>query len=294
MEILKNHEPTIYFEVPFSLTTASFTVSKNGAQLGGSSPASVSNGVAAVSIPYAVTASDGDVTVTLTFLHQSQSYQQQKKLEVVTPYLSRRDIRYIVGEEATNEEVEMIESSVRLIINAHCGQNFGKYIGSHSVTGSGEGVLRLPQRLISLTDINDNDYWANVVNLRGGGWFLQVKTVGVPTVRADLDGWHYDPSRGVISTPWSGGYNSFLFNQEYVINGVWGWEDVPAAVREAAKLLVNDYACGDNNYRDRFLTSMTAADWRIQFHEGAFSHTGNVRANQLLSEYVLRRGWLVL
>jgi len=80
----------------------------------------------------------------------------------------------------------------------------------------------------------------------------------------------------------------------YPISGVWGYEAVPESVKEAARLLVNDYACADSQYRDRYLTSMTAADWRIQFNSGAFVRTGNVRADQLLSEYVTTRGWGVI
>lgn len=294
MEILKNSEPVVYFEVPNSLTSALFVVRKNDVQVGASAAATVSDGVAEVAIPYAATTTDGTVEVTLSFTYAANNYEQVQKYEVVTPYLTKSEIKYIVG-DATDHEIEMIERAVRLIINAHCGQNFGKYIGPLNVTGGGESILRLPRRLISLNNINDNDYWSGAVNVRGGGWFLQTKTIGVPSIRADYYGYHYNPNTGVISAPpLSGVFGPFLENYEYVIDGTWGWDEVPEAVREAARLLVNDYACGDNNYRDRFLTSMTAADWRIQFHEGAFTNTGNVRANQLLSEFVLRRGWLVV
>jgi hypothetical protein len=81
---------------------------------------------------------------------------------------------------------------------------------------------------------------------------------------------------------------------QYNISGQWGWNSVPAAVQEAAALLAHDYACADVLYRDRYLTSMTAADWRIQFNAGAFSDTGNVRANQLLEEYVIKNNWVAI
>jgi hypothetical protein len=148
----------------------------------------------------------------------------------------------------------------------------------------------LPSRLINLEDVaNANGYFT----VSDDGWTLRTLTWGVPPVKADYYGLHMHVG-GVIHNPnnvkigsWSDGY-------EYEVTGTWGWEFVPQPVKEAARLLAADYADPDSEYRDRYLTSMTAADWRIQFHSGAFQKTGNVRADQLLSQYVLKSGWAVV
>lgn len=257
------------------------------------------------SLPFKLVKNDHKLRVNWKFTYTENSttyeYDESTYVEVVTPILTPEEIRAILDDPdisyvATDEEVERIEKAVRYIIQAHTGQFFGKYVGKQSVTGSGDSYLRMPMRLISLTSINDNVTYANNLAVRGDGWYLKSKTWGIPSIRADYDGWHENPytSPAPIAAPYSSYTRPFLENVEYEIDGVWGWNSVPAAVKEAAKLLVNDYACADSSYRDRFLTSMTAADWRIQFHEGAFSNTGNVRANQLLAEYVLRRGWVVV
>ena len=53
------------------------------------------------------------------------------------------------------------------------------------------------------------------------------------------------------------------------------------------KLLVNDYACGEQMYRDRFLQSYKNADWRLQYYSAAYYDTGNARANLLLAPWVV-------
>ena len=239
---------------------------------------------------------DGTLRVTWTFtIPGAGSYTEEQVYDVVTPILPISEIKEII-ESDSDEDAITIEKATRNIIKAHCGQDFGKYVGQISVSGSGEPNLRLPRRIISITSINGATTMNNTVAVRGNGWYLMSKNRGVPSIRADFDGWHENPytSEVPIFAPYASQYYSFTRNREFVIDGVWGWESVPASVTEAAKLLVNDYACGDSIYRDRYVASLTAADWKLQFNDGAFVDTGNVRANQLLAEYVLQRGWVVI
>ena len=258
-------------------------------------------------LPFALVQYDRNLEIRWQFnyVEDSQTYEYKNStyVEVVTPILQLNDISEILYEDSDEEpdadEVADLEKAVRHVIQAHTGQSFGKFVGKVSVTGSGEPYLRLPRKLISFTSLNGSTHWTSSLAIRGSGWYLRSKYIsGPPPVRADWDGWNeanaYYSGRVPIVAPYSRATTKFVENVEYEIDGVWGWNYVPAQVAEAAKLLVNDYACADNNYRDRFLTSMTAADWRIQFHDGAFSNTGNVRANQLLAEYVLHRGWVVI
>ena len=194
-------------------------------------------------------------------------------------------------ETSSDEEIKAVEASVRHIINAHTGQSFGKHKDIKTVRGAGGNSLALPERLLSVNKINGIAMPASFT-LDADGWYITHQIYGIPPLRADYYGIH--ESNGVIENPYGVKASQFLKDAKFVIDGTWGWDSVPEAVTEAAKLLINDYGSGDSMYRDRYLVSMTAADWRIQFNRGAFSKTGNVRADQLLGDYVLKRGWAVI
>lgn len=215
-------------------------------------------------------------------------------IEVVTPILSPREIRDIDPVVfADDAEVNKIERAVRHVINAYTGQEFGHYLGTLKATGSGGTAISMPRRLLDITHLNDEAISPAHISIEADGYILRHYPWGVPPVKADYHGLHMHVG-GVIHNPNDVRLATFKSSRQYKIKGRWGWETIPAPVKEAAKLLVNDYACADSQYRDRYLVSMTAADWRIQFHSGAYQRTGNVRADQLLSDFVVTRGWGVI
>lgn len=237
-----------------------------------------------------------EVTWTITYTENSNPHTSVKKttLDVIEPILSKSEIRNIDASVfATDAEATKIERAVRHVIQAYTGQEFGLFVGTEKIRGSESSALFLPRRLISLEGVNGGLFPTGYEVDPSGYVLRKAGPWGVPPVKADYFGLHMHTG-GVIHDPNNVRYHLWRAKNVYEISGRWGYEEVPEAVREAAKLLVNDYACADSQYRDRYLTSMTAADWRIQFHSGAFVRTGNVRADQLLSDYVLTRGWGVI
>ena len=303
MELLTNTVPQVRFDYPDPTTTPpTATYSVNGGT-NTSLTVTPATGYATAKLPYQ--ASDANIKVDWSFTVGGMPYTQTQYYDIVTPLLSPTQVRDIIGTNASDDDVLAAEASARYIIQAYTGQSYGKYVGPLSITGSGDTVLRMPRRLITLNTINGNNILPQWVTLRGGGWFIVSRIIGVPTVRADYDGWNeataypgipLQNQPGVIAAPPRNprALVPFVTGLEYVVDGVWGWDFVPAPVQEAAKLLVNDYACGDSVYRDRYISSISGPDWTIRFNDGAFTSTGNVRADALLADYKLRRGWTVL
>lgn len=294
---------TAYLDVPTSIVpvggSMEVVVLKNGVQAATISTVVYEDGRYSVTIPFFLVQEDGELEIQWAFNYtengETYPFSASTFLNVVTPYAPIREIKAMLEDEDdfTDEDIRDVERATRHIINAFTGQMFGHTTATFSVRGNGKSSLPLPARLINLHTVNgvaDSGQWFPV---KGEGWYLGVPPLGLPTVRSDFWGLHQHHG-GVIHNPNNVKAEVFNANAVYNLTGEWGWKRVPRKVEEAAKLLINDYATGDTVYRDRYLTSMTAADWRIQFHSGAFRQTGNVRADQLLNDYVLQRGWMVL
>lgn len=301
MEIYRQTTNRVEFEAPEPTTLVTATVRLNDGEPiavpvsgGNENPALRTR---YITIPYVQ--NEGVVTVEWSYTGQSLTEDAlvsgqvviTDTFDVVTPILSPKEI-LDVWDTATPTEIAQIEPAVRHIINAHTGQTFGKYVGKVRVRGANNGSLLLPRKLMRINTVNGGSA-SDFYDIVGDGFYLTYYPMGVPPIKADYYGLHMHRG-GVIHNPNNVKWGVFEASRVYEIDGEWGYDEVPSRIKEAAKLLINDYASADTAYRDRYLTSMTAADWRIQFNSGAFSKTGNVRADQLLSDYVLQRGWAVL
>jgi hypothetical protein len=249
------------------------------------------------SIPLFLTQNDQDLKVEWSFNYvdvdgKTYLFKETTNVSIVTPILSLVTIIEILGSTTTNSEAMAVERMVRHIISAHTGQNFGLLEGSKLVSGKGGNTIALPARLLELTKVNGMAVSSKPYRISGSGWYLTTPDWGVPGIKADYYGLH--EINGQISNPNGVALLGFHTGFEYTVEGKWGWYEVPEAIKEAARLLVNDYACNDSVYRDRYLNVVSASDWRVEFNAGAFAQTGNVRADQLLSNFVLKRGWAVV
>ena len=275
-----------------------------------------------VVLSMADTNNEGDIEVYWNFKMDGVEVEKYDHFSVVTPYLTISEIKKI-WPEATDEEIIEVESVVRHIINAHTGQSFGYGVKTLTVEGHGETALRLPERLIEITGFSTltSNLNPKAVIIVSDGWYIKKSWASeLSTNTSDSEYWgdyrdgvfdnniYMDPdgngqppflgplgSRpgGVIVAPGTGRATPWLNDYPFKITGKWGYKTIPAPVKEAAKLLANDYACSEIMYRDRYLESIKSADWRLQFSSRAWEYTGNVRADQLLSEFVLL-DWAVI
>jgi hypothetical protein len=330
MELLRGTAPKVKFYGPTPDTEiASATYSVNGVApvTGTFTPVANETSTWEMQLPY-ISTDDNFVEVVWEFTipGTTGTFSETFSYETVTPYLSKQEIKAIVGPDATDEEVWDVEAAVRHIINANTGQKFGfDRNKTLTVEGHGEQALRLPERLVVLTGLSTltSNLDPQAAIITSDGWYLKkawANELGPRTtasvywgdytndnpfdnnIYSDPNGDGLSPfvgplsSRpgGVIVAPGTSG-RATPWKQDYPfdITGDWGYVSVPEPVRAAAKLLINDYACAEQAFRDRYLESMKAADWRLQFNSRAWESTGNVRADQLLSEFVMM-DWAVV
>lgn len=214
--------------------------------------------------------------------------------QVITPLVPLSRLRTLFDNTNwTDLELKELEEKVRVYIESYTGQTFGYEIGSKRVVGNGEKRLILPKRLLKFDTITGG--LPGFFTVSSDGWQLLIRNKNLLEIKeAPPEEFMESPiymTHGVIAVP-EAYWRQFRTGTEYLVSGEWGYYTVPAEIQEAALLLANDYACGDNIYRDRYLDTIKSGDWNMKFNPGAYRGTGNARADQLLDRY--RRWGMVI
>ena len=285
MEIYRDTSGVATLEHPVTGTlTADIS---RGSEVISANQAVTSNGsIHTTPIDWSLTEYDG----TLTINWKKTGFSRVTYEEVVTPIVPLSVLDAIMDGVEQDDQYDA-ERIVRRIVEAYTGQSFGKFRGTKQVAGNDSTQLALPNPLISFTTMTDDNFNYDPAGflIRGEGWFLAQTPGGWYTIKDAppedvLDQFSYS---GVIVAPGAVKKRDFSYTSVYAITGDWGYVSIPVGVVEAAKILLNEYACQDSSYRDKYLHSMKSADWRIEFNQMAFDGTGNLKADQLLEPYKL-------
>ena len=281
MELYKNKVNTIEFRNPEPNGQVLASATFNGVPVQ-VAPEHVGGGLYRLSLPWVTTS--GVYNVVWTFATQGRGMlTKTESYRVITPLLETQEIRdeLELGQETTDAQIVLQERRVRRIIENHCGQVFDETQETLMVRGRGESMLWLPKRLLvplQVTDTRSGLPWTGFA-VEEDGWALRRTT-----------GEYYDTITSVapIYAPYQyGGVNAkWPSKVAWAITGSWGWSEVPESVREAGLVLLEQRMCNQSAYRDNYLSSMKAADWRFDIAPDAFAGTGNVVSDQLLKDYV--------
>lgn len=297
MEIYRNSSnATVSIKAPVTLTAAVVRFISNGLVLHEASTVTF-DGVDtySVTIPWHITRQDQDFIVEWTYSFDEHgvphTLTERVEVQIVTPLLSLDEIARIAEKElpADLDYVTDLERKVRFAIQTISGQNFGKWYGVMSSSGNGSNRLLLPAPILDFTRLSFDgairSNWGLTIIL--DGWGLSGGTVEINSIKQAppdwmLDRFDYD---GKIRAPMVYDAHRFHDGVEYVVEGLWGYRDVPADIKQAARLLVSDYACDESLWRDRYIDSIRAGEWRFEFNPNAFTGTGNVQVDQILANY---------
>jgi hypothetical protein len=232
-------------------------------------------------IPYKITHLDGEFDVVWTYSLEGDTYTRRDTHNVVTPLFTKDElVAYDSMFSALTDEQEVqLELLVRKIIESYTGQSFGYREGSVKSYGNGDSVLLSNQRVISLD--------ANGYKITNNGYGIESISPFYSEIQVDSFEESVQFANGVITPSTVGVNRIFRNNVLYTITGKFGWPSVPEKVKQAALILANEFSCDENTWRDRYIKSVRAADWRFDFGSGAYTGTGSLNADQLLAEYVV-------
>jgi hypothetical protein len=294
MNVDRDSNATVVFEHPFEGPLTAF-VYRGDSLIMTSDPIMPAAGRYSINLTFRETQFDGELIVEWRGLDGPLAFLRKQSVNVVTPLVPITRLRTLFHDTNwTDAELRELENTVRIFIESYTGQTFRYELTTVNLTGTGEKRVALPKRLIKLNEISGGP--VGYFSISTDGWYLYIGNKNLLTIKEAppeeyLEGTTF-MTHGVIVVPDSY-WKQFRVGAQYTIDGEWGYYSVPEDVQEAAMLLANDYACGDNLYRDRYLTTIKSSDWNMTFNQGAYRGTGNARADSLLEPY-RRQGMIII
>lgn len=279
MEIYRNQPTTVTFRAPLPDGVYSIEVKspRHTSLVQSVTPQhSVAHEGSVLNIPvdFQHTWYDGDIDFSITVQGGTPTTEHtySEYATVVTPLFTWADLGSEYPQNATPE----LERLVRHVVEAYTGQYFGKRY-EKVFASSHEQIVRFERPLIMLTDMSWEGRYAPLST-----------TLSPPKIPYET----IDDGFSIVMN-WDG-YDVKTDSLWVIRNkcprivtleGFFGYDRVPADVKEAAILIAGVWGCKQGVWRDRFIQIMRSADWSIQYNERVFASTGSATADQLLSKY---------
>jgi hypothetical protein len=247
----------------------------------------------------------GSSIYSITFTADSTSYDRNIKLEIITtssanayneiqnislirPYasVSRIESLATIPPNTASSTLLKLERRARLSLNAFIGHSFYKLKKDLTVYGNNTDVLTLPENLYRIDKIYEDDllvyerdnsdvqleYPIEIADSKN-----RIKIVNTSSKSKDT----------AESPIFSVFYYQGVFKKDhaYRIDGIWGWDYIPADIEQATALLVEDYLCNDFNIRNKNIAELSNDSYDIKYGSDFATGTGNLAVDNLIAHY---------
>ena len=253
-----------------------------------------------ITIPYLLTLSDKKLKVTWSYLVDSMAGFEVQTIDIVTPYVNISDVieDLNIGTDQSDpnyksyHELQLAEKYARNLIEFHTNQKFYSYTGTQIVYGHGSDILPLPIRIEDVSDLYQEDIALYSNGQTTDNWILEPivseSNYSIRVKRTDLQDNTVYTANGLIPPSINDRGYSGVFKKDlrYTVNGTFGWKDVPDNVKEACKILMQQYFEQDRAWKDKYVKNISTFDWKFEFSDRAVNGTGSLYADQLLAPYV--------
>ena len=263
------------------------------------------NGLYQIFLPTSITNKTRELKVSWTYAISGLTQTKEHKLFVVQPYTDLAQASTVMGigndlsdpNYKSYDELFAAEKYARKVIENYTGQEFYQYYETHSVYGTDSDTLSLPSRITNLyklysndvlleDNINNIDNWNYQVDITESGFGIRINRAAM------LDNTVYT-ANGMVPPSIHDSPGIFQRGVRYTVFGKFGWETVPDEVELACIELMKDYFSKDNLWRNKYVNKISTFDWDFEYGSGATSGTGNLYADQLLSDYVVSKVLLI-
>lgn len=242
--------------------------------------------------------SAGRYRADFTYTVSGTSYSQSQYINVYTPYL---DIDTFFADHPELEtdyydQFDKLEKRVRNIINTFCGQSFQFYPNKFMILqGSGKKTMHLPLPISTLRKVTANigDEDEEVIHDSTDATLNHIEKSREPhnfqsSYYIQFRKSYLEKTQRIIYE------SNFDENNDFKIEGDFGWQFVPNNIEQAADLLMVDAMSDDSEIRRRGVIEVqydtvrynmtgSSSDSKASF----FETTGNIDADVLLMDYTL-------
>jgi hypothetical protein len=262
-------------------------------------------GVYNLNLPINATYKSRELKLAWSYTVAGNSQLREHKLYVVQPYIDLAQAGGVLdfGNDPsdpnykTYDQIIAAERYARKVIENYTGQKFYNYSDTCSVYGTDSDTLSLQSRIESLyklysndvlleDNINNVDNWNYQVDVTESGFGLRVNRAAM------VDNTVYT-ANGMVPPSIHDSPGIFQRGVRYTVFGKFGWSYVPDEVELATAELMKDYFSKDNLWRNKYVNKISTFDWDFEYGSGATSGTGNLYADQLLSDYVVSKVLLI-
>jgi len=239
-----------------------------------------SQGVLIIVLPEKYTKYDGWFALEISLVNGSVVY-----LDTVLstrPLVSIPTIvSYMEGKVDTAKAIEY-ESVARNLIESIVGFPFTFVHKDLHVVGNGTDFVVTDDRILKVYTVTEN----NVVVWTEGQEFEYTPWVNLRGIVKNEGTGSFNRSESVISW-YSNNYgNVFKNGWDYIFEVDAGWPVIPQDIQNAALILINDIACGNNRYYNKYISGVKGA-LNITYFPQVIAGTGNLYVDNILSKYVL-------
>ena len=194
------------------------------------------------------------------------------------PYASSSNIIANISKAISQAQAVTYERLARELINSILGFEFSLTRKKVHLTGTGTDFLRTDERIVKVFGVKENNVtiWSDGDDdpfTSSPGSYSVVRSYNEEQNRAEYSLYNY------------GG--EFRWNFDYEIDAEVGWQVVPQDIQDAAIMLVDDIACGNNRYTNKYIDSFDSGTVKIDYYKGATAGTGNLLVDNILSKYVV-------
>jgi len=237
--------------------------------------------------------SAGKHRIDFTYTMSGTSYTQSQYINVYTPYINSTTFFEDHPELESDffDKFDKMETKVRNIINTFCGQSFDYYPNKYiEIQGSGKKIIHLPIPITTLRVVTANfgDSDQAVVHNSTDATLNNIEKTKEPhnfnsTYYLQYKKSYIEKVQTIVSSA------KFDIEDDYKIEGDFGWQFVPNNIEQAADLLLEDIMNDDSEFRRHgiYRVDMDTIEYETKKNVSFYESTGNIDADVLLMDYTL-------